>query len=119
MTSKDLADRFLNLGLSVIKISEEMNSSIASRIIQKQVIRSASSVGANYQEAIAAHSRKDFIYKVQIVLKELRETQYWLVVIERAGLMETKDKINPLISICDELIRIVSKTVITAKANGR
>jgi four helix bundle protein len=80
-------------------------------------LRCGTSVGANYQEAQAAESRKDFLHKLQIALKELRESVYWLRLLDRTRAMPEP----ALASTLDEaslLVRILSKSVATAKANA-
>lgn len=77
-------------------------------------MRSATSSGANYEEACGAESKADFIHKMQLVLKELRESLYWLKLIERSKLIPSDD-LHPLLGEADELSKIVAKSVITAK----
>jgi four helix bundle protein len=80
-------------------------------------MRSATSAGANYQEARGAESRADFVHKLQVVLKELRETQYWLFLVERASLAPS-GALKPLLVEVDELVRMVVKSILTAKSNA-
>jgi four helix bundle protein len=82
------------------------------------LVRVATSSGANYEEACGAESRADFIHKMQIVLKELRESLYWLRLAHRAGLISAGD-LKPLISEADGLAKIVGRSVVTAKGNVR
>ena len=78
-------------------------------------MRSASSAGANFQEACGAESRADFAHKMQVVLKELRETEYWMKLVTRAKLLPA-DLLSKPLAEADELIRIVVKSVATAKS---
>ena len=114
MNSNALAERLLSFAVAIIKMSKKMPNTYAARHIYKQLIRSSSSCGANYEETIAAESRADFCHKLQIVLKEIRESNYWLKLLRQSGLVESK-KIEPLIKESYELIKIVSKSVKTAK----
>ena len=82
---ENLSERLLNFAAGVIRFAEKSGRTAASRHIVHQLDRSATSSGANYQEARAAESRADFVHKMQLVLKELRESLYWLRLIERAG----------------------------------
>jgi four helix bundle protein len=75
---ENLSDRLLEFATSIVKLTLRLNKTIAGRHIAGQILRSATSCGANYEEACGAESRADFIHKMQIVLKELRETSYWL-----------------------------------------
>lgn len=81
-------------------------------------MRAATSCGANYEEACAAESRADFVHKMQIVLKELRESRYWLKLLNRVGI-SSDISLPSLLKESDELIKIFAKSVITAKARVR
>ena len=83
-------------------------------ILSKQIIRSGTSIGANVNEAISAESKKDFVHKLSISLKEARETKYWL------NLLKDSDYINQEIfnkpnKDCEELIKILSSIILTTK----
>jgi len=77
------------------------------------LLRSATSSGANYQEACAAESRADFVHKLQIVLKELRESLYWLKLIKKSfsNTVDLQTELNET----QELANIVAKSIVTAK----
>lgn len=77
-------------------------------------MRSSTSAGANYEEACGAESRADFIHKLQIVLKELRESLFWLRIVKRAALAPEALS-DPLLQEADELAGIIAKSIITAK----
>jgi four helix bundle protein len=74
----DLSDRLLEFGASAVNLALKLNKTAVERHIALQLLRAATSSGANYEEACAGESRADFIHKMQIVLKELRESLYWL-----------------------------------------
>ena len=74
----DLSERHESFAAKVIKGIARIQRNFAGRHIAGQLIRSATSAGANYEEACGAESRQDFIHKLQIVLKELRESLFWL-----------------------------------------
>jgi len=84
------------------------------RHIGNQLLRSGTSAGANYEEACGAESKADFVHKMQMTLKELRESLYWLKLIERAGLVPAKS-IEGLLCEAVELVNIIGKSVVTAK----
>lgn len=111
---KNLSDRFLDFGARIIKLVIKLNKTVVGRHIGKQLMRSSTSAGANYEEACGAESRADFIHKMQVVLKEMRETLYWLKLIEKSGLVPVESLMS-LLSECEELVRMVAKSVITAK----
>lgn len=83
---QDLSERLLEFSANVVKFTAKLNRSAAGRHIANQLMRASTSCGANYEEACAAESRADFIHKMQIVLKEIREARYWLKLIEKVGL---------------------------------
>lgn len=78
-------------------------------VLSKQLLRSATSIGANIFESSAAQSKKDFINKMAIASKEARETKYWLMLLDKSQLVET-DYSN-YIELCDEIIRIITAIV--------
>ena len=74
----DLSERLLEFAASSIKLTVRLKRTAVGRYIANQLMRAASSSGANYEEACGAESKADFIHKMQLVLKELRESLYWL-----------------------------------------
>ena len=83
-------------------------------IISKQILRSATSIGANYSEALGAESDFDFIHKISISLKETHETQYWLDVLLRGNYIE-EDGYNKLYQASEELYKMMTASVLTVK----
>lgn len=80
-------------------------------VISKQLLRSGTSIGANVEEASAGQSRKDFLAKMSITLKEAKETRYWLRLLRESHLVEID--VNHELALADELIRILSSIVKT------
>lgn len=80
--------------------------------ISNQILRSGTSIGANVEEALAGHSRKDFFFRMSIASKEARETNYWLRLIRDAGLSD-KQCLEELLSESDELVKILTSIVKT------
>ena len=111
---KNLSDRLLDFAADGIKLTFKVNRTVAGRYIANQLMRASASSGANYEEACGTESRADFIHKMQIVLKELRESVYWLRLADKVRLITTKDY-QPLMDEAGELVKIVAKSVITAK----
>ena len=114
--SRNLAIRFLDFVVKVIKGIQIISKSYVGRQIAGQLIRSSTSAGANYEEACAAESRSDFIHKLQMVLIELRESSYWLKLISKASLIPSA-KADVLIKEAPELSNIIAKSVVTAERN--
>ena len=111
-----LSDRLEDFAVQVIKLGGKLQRTFVGRHIGGQLVRSATSAGANYEEACGAESRSDFIHKLQIVLKELRESLYWLRLASRSGLL-SEDDTTSLLKEGKELSNIVAKSVVTAKRN--
>jgi four helix bundle protein len=113
----DLSERLLDFAVSVVALAPRLQRSATGRFMVGQLVRAASSAGANFQEACGAESRADFAHKMQVVLKELRETEYWLKLVTRAKLLPA-DLLSSPMTEADELIRIVVKSVVTAKSRS-
>jgi four helix bundle protein len=113
---QNLSQRLLDFAAEVIKVVEKIIKCFVGRQIAGQLIRSSTSAGANYEEACGAESRADFIHKLQIVLKELRESLYWLRLIERAKLLSKQD-LGQIIQDAQELANIIGKSIVTARKN--
>jgi four helix bundle protein len=111
----DLSERLLDFAVSVLALAPRLQRSANGKFMVGQLVRSASSAGANFQEACGAESRADFAHKMQVVLKELRETEYWMKLVARAKFLPAELLSQPLVE-ADELIRIVVKSVVTAKS---
>lgn len=106
----------MNVGVEVIKLSSKLPNNSVGGVIQNQIVRSATSVGANYRAALRGKSKPDFINKIAIVIEELDETQYWLELSVKTNLLEKID-VTTLWKEAEELMKILSKTSITAKEN--
>ena len=85
MERRALDERVLEFGARIIKLVESLPRTLVGRHIGDQLLRSGTSIGANYEEAQAGESRSDFIHKLQLALKESRETQYWLRLLAKVG----------------------------------
>jgi len=114
--SKDnvIVKKAYSFALEIIKIYKFLVNEKKEYVISKQMLRSGTSIGANIHEATASESKKDFIHKLGISVKEARETSYWL------NLLKDSDYINDeqfknLNSNCDEVIRILNSIILTTK----
>ena len=116
MTTIELKNRTIQLGVDVIFLCEKLPKKSVGNVIDYQIIRSATSVGANYRAALRGKSKPDFINKLQIVLEELDETQYWIEVAVKAKLLSKSD-VSSVWREAEELMKILTKTAITAKEN--
>jgi four helix bundle protein len=113
MNKQNLEERLINYSVFVIRFTNTMKSTEASMVLRKQILRSATSVSLNYGESRGAESKKDFIHKLQIVLKELRESHITLRIIQKAELSTKNEEINSLIKEANELISIFVKSIQT------
>ncbi|MFC2138484.1 four helix bundle protein [Bacteroidota bacterium] len=113
MNKIDLENRLIDFSVEIIKLIRLLPNDIIGKTISNQLIRSGTSPALNYGEAQSAESRKDFIHKMNIVLKELRESYVALKIINRAKLTDNK-MLDVLMIECNELISIFVKSVNTA-----
>jgi four helix bundle protein len=113
-----LEERLLDYSARVIKLVDALPKTLVGRRIADQLLRSAMSARANYEEAQGAESKEDFTHKLQIALKELRESGYWLRLLVRSGKVPAQ-KMNPLIDESDQLRAMLSKAVATAKGKAK
>ena len=113
----DLEERLIDFAVRVIKVSESLPETRTGNHLGGQVLRSGTSPAPNYAEAQSAESRNDFVHKLKISLKELRETRVWLRIIVKAELITPASKLDPLIAENEELTAIFVKSVQTAVKN--
>lgn len=111
----DLEDRLLEYSARIIKVVECLPSTLTGGHIAKQLIRSGTSAYPNHGEAQAAESRKDFIHKMRISLKELRETQRWLKLVRHIKLIEKPNRLDEIIDETEQLIKIFVTSIKTAR----
>ena len=112
----DLEERLLEFSVRTIRLCRNIESSAAGNHVSKQLLRSSTSPLANHGEAQGAESAKDFVHKLGISLKELRETHRWLKLVERVPLVDKPDLLDAIIDETDQLIRIFVASIKTAQA---
>ena len=111
----DLSVRLLDFTVHIIRLVQALPNSPVGKHIGGQLLRSGTSPGSNYEEARGAESRADFVHKLGIVLKELKETRFWLRVILRASVLDSS-RVEPILCECEELCAIMAKSILTAKS---
>ena len=111
-----LLDKSLLFAARIVKLNKYLTKEKKETVIAKQIIRSATSIGANANEAIYGQSKADFIAKLQISLKETAETEYWLRLLMLSDYITDKEG-NSLLDDCLEIKRILISTLKTAKEN--
>ena len=92
--------------IRIIKLSQYLVNERHEFVLSKQVLRSGTSIGANIEEAIGGHSKKDFFAKLSIAYKETRETHYWLRLLKDTGFIDAK-LAESLLKDCNELLKII------------
>ncbi|MDO8886827.1 four helix bundle protein [Candidatus Oleimmundimicrobium sp.] len=112
--ANELSERLLDYGVEIVKLTMKLRKTSAGRQIANQLLRCGTSVGANYEEACGAQSRADFIHKLQIVLKEIRESLYWLRLIKKSAILKEQNLIQ-IVEETKQLSNIIAKSIITAK----
>ncbi len=117
MNKCDLEERLIKFSVLIIEIVNKTPDSKAGNHLSGQLVRSGTSVSLNYGEAQSAESRKDFIHKMKVILKELRETFVCLKIIYQSKLYKTENKIIEAKKENNELISIFVKSVETARNN--
>jgi len=117
MNKFQLEDRLIDFAVLIIEIVNDLPNTKAGNHLAGQLVRSGTSHALNYGEAQSGESRKDFIHKIKVVLKELRETYVCLKIINKAKLYKSEKKIQMALKENDELISIFVKSVETAQRN--
>ena len=113
----DLEDRFVDYSCRMIDVVEALPNNRAGNYIAGQLVRSCHSPAFNYGEAQGAESRNDFIHKMGIILKELKECRTALKIIIKKIMIKPVLKLDPIFKETEELIAIIGKSISTAKKN--
>ena len=111
----DLEERLLEFSVRIIKIVEQLPNTRTGRHIAGQLLRSGTSPYPNHGETQAAESPKDFVHKLRISLKELRETQRWLKLIQKLPLIKKPELLRDILEETEELIKIFVASIKTAE----
>lgn len=114
MKGDDISERLLSFAAEVLLLARKLPDDSASKHVSRQLVRSATGGGANYEEARGAESRADFVHKVSIAAKEMRESLYWLRLSERAKLVDDQ-QLAALIDEANQLVSILTASAKTAK----
>ena len=108
-----VANKSYLFALEIVKIYKQLAEK-KEFVLSKQLLRAGTSIGANINEALSGQTKRDFVYKLNIALKESRETQYWLKLLKDSDYISTIefDKLN---SGCTELLKMLTSIIITTK----
>ncbi|MBP6976950.1 MAG: four helix bundle protein [Bacteroidales bacterium] len=112
-----MKERLVNFTVLLIELSRQLYRTSYGKNLTGQLERSGASVALNFGEALEAESKRDFIHKMNIILKELRETELNLRIIQKAGILNNTDNLISAIGECNELIAIFVVSIKTAKHN--
>jgi four helix bundle protein len=115
MTPQELSDRLWQFAARIAKVVDALPNTRVGRHVAGQIVRSGIAAAPNYEEARSGESHADFVHKVNVALKELVETRGWLKFIILTGLLPSK-RVAVLVDECDQLCRILGKSIATAKA---
>ncbi len=118
MKSQEMEDRVISFAALIIEICKELPKTQAGMILSNQLVKSGTSSALNYGEARGAETRKDFIHKTKIVLKELRETLVGLKIIMKSNLYKNTQKLNLALKENDELVSIFVTSTKTLQKNN-
>ena len=110
----DIEERLIEFAVTVVRLCASLPESQAGKHISGQLLRSGTAPAAHYAEAHGAESTKDFIHKLRICLKELRETYRWLKLIQRVPLLRNNSLLDELLQESEELIKIFVTSIKTA-----
>ena len=110
----NLDDRLIDFAVSIIKLVESLPNTKSANHLGGQLLRSGTSPSLNYGEAKSGESKNDFIHKMKVCLKELRESFNCLRIIERAEISTKQQLVLELLKECNELISIFVKSILTA-----
>jgi len=113
-TENLIVDKSFQFAVRVVRLCKHLSSAKKEFVLSKQLLRSGTSVGANVSEAIQGSSKKDFVHKMSISLKEAQETLYWLRLLQATDYLD-ENEFNSISTDCVELIRILTAILNTSK----
>lgn len=114
----DIEERLIEFAVRIIALCTELSPTAAGRHIADQLVRSGTAPAAHYSEARGAESRRDFIHKLGVCLKELNESAVWLKIAVRSQ-MTSLEQAEPILTECLELSRIINRSIQTTRSNLR
>lgn len=114
MAAKDIKQRTFEFSINIINFTSNFPNKRVYWIISDQLIRSATSIGANIIEGQGSSSRKEFTNFLHVAFKSAKETIYWLEILEKSNLVEL-EKIEPIVRECVEITKILNSSILTLK----
>lgn len=110
----DIEERLIDFAVKIVKLCDHLPKTPAGRHIAGQLLRSGTAPSAHYAEARGAESKRDFVHKLKLCLKELNESRIWLTIISRSE-MQPDSKLHNLTEECSELAKIINASIKTTK----
>lgn len=114
----NLEERLVDFAVSVIRLVDSLPNTKAANHLGGQLLRSGTSPALNYGEAQSSESRKDFVHKFKIILKELRESMVCLKILRKSNLFDASETLDWLSKECNQLVSIFVKSIETAEKNN-
>ncbi|OGY26462.1 MAG: hypothetical protein A2Z24_00360 [Candidatus Woykebacteria bacterium RBG_16_44_10] len=108
---EDIRERAFKFALRIIKLCKELPKNEINRVLINQVLRSGTSIGANLEEALGAHTKAEFTNSTNIAKKEARETNYWLRLMAESNGLKIKKRMENLLSEAEEIVKILTSSV--------
>ena len=118
MAESILLDKAKDFAVEIINMCKNIKEAKKESVLTNQLMRSGTSIGANIHESKYAHSTADFIFKMQIALKECYESEYWLELLNRTGYMDD-ELYKTIINNCGQIRRMLISSINTVKENER
>lgn len=109
-------NKTFEFAVRIVNLYKYLTTNKKEFVMSKQILRSGTSIGANSEEAGAGQTKKDFAAKMDIVLKEARETRFWLRLLNKTDYVEDK-LFESMLADCNEIIAIVTAIIVTARKN--
>ena len=116
MTPEDMKERTLELGSRILRLADSLPNTHSGRTIGRQIVKSGTSIGANYREALHASSPRHFVTIFEIAQREANETTYWIELIIRSGMLK-QEQLAPLMDECNQVYAILTATILSRKKN--
>lgn len=114
MTNSIIANKSFDFAIDIVNLYKRLSTSNKNCVLLNQLLRSATSIGANVKEGLRGQSKKDFLAKMYIALKEADETEYWILLLVETEFIE-KDLGNEMLNKCREISKILNSIVKTTK----
>lgn len=114
MTNSIIADKSFDFAIDIVDLYKKLSTSNKNYVLLNQILRSGTSIGANVKEGLRGQSKKDFLAKMYIALKEADETEYWILLLVKTGFIEN-DLGNEILNKCREISKILNSIIKTTK----